>query len=200
MLCDPHRVKVAALIAVGIAVVAAVVIGLSQAGSGEEKSAGAVPSQEEALAGLAGSPPRLAAIHRQADQLLPGALPALKDRVRSLRGYPVVVNVWASWCGPCRLEMPTLQKVSAARGKKVAFLGVNLKDNVDAAKRFIKEFPVTYPSYEDPNGRIFNYYGLAGAPSTVFYRPDGSREYVHSGPYRTVADLNRDIDRYALAR
>lgn len=199
MLCDPRYVKVAALIALGVAVVAAIVIGLTQAGS-QDKASTAAPSLASAQAQLAGSPPRLASLHRQAGQLLPGALPALKKRIAGLRGYPVLVNVWASWCGPCRLEMPTLQQVSAQRGKEVAFIGVNLKDNVDAARRFIRSFPVTYPSYEDPNGKIFNYYGLAGAPSTVFYRPDGTREYVHSGPYRSAAELNRDIDRYALGR
>lgn len=199
MLWHPHCVKVAALVAVAVAVVAAVVIGLTQAGGSEEANTSA-PSLAQAQQQLAGSPPRLASLHSQANELLPGALPALKDRIRSLRGFPVVVNVWASWCGPCRLEMPTLQEVSAQRGKKVAFIGVNLKDNVEAAKRFIREFPVTYPSYEDPNGKIFNYYGLAGAPSTIFIKPDGSREFVHSGPYRTAADLNRDIDRYALGR
>ena len=199
MLCDPHAVKVAALIAVCVVIAGAVVIGLTQAG-GQDKAETKAPSLSEAQQQLAGSPPRLAALHSQAGELLPGALPALKDRLRELRGFPVVVNVWASWCGPCRLEMPTLQQVSADRGRNVAFIGVNLKDNVAAAYRFIKEFPVTYPSYEDPDGKIFNYYGLAGAPSTIFIKPDGSREYVHSGPYRTSAALNSDIDRYALGR
>ncbi|MBU6337356.1 MAG: TlpA family protein disulfide reductase [Acidobacteria bacterium] len=191
--------KIAAIVAVCLVVVAAIAIGLTQAGS-ENKASTAAPSLATAQKQLAGSPPRLAALHSQANELLPGALPALKARVKSLSGYPVIVNVWASWCGPCRLEMPTLQQVSAQRGKEVAFIGVNLKDNVDAARRFIRSFPVTYPSYEDPDGKIFNYYGLAGAPSTVFYKPDGTREYVHSGPYRSAAELNRDIDRYALGR
>ena len=96
--------------------------------------------------------------------------------------------------------MPVIQKVSAGRGKSVAFLGVNVQDNRDAARRFSNEFPVTYPSYEDPSGRLFNSYGLAGAPSTVFYTPKGRQEYIHSGPYRSVEDLNRDIDRYALGQ
>ena len=200
MLCDPHAVKVAAVIGICVVVIAAVVVGLLQAGSEEEPAASGAPSQREALAALEGSPPRLAALHRQADDLLPGGRAGLKGRIATLRGFPVVVNFWASWCGPCRLEMPVLQKVSAARGKSVAFLGVNVQDNRDAALRFSNEFPVTYPSYEDPNGKIFNSYGLAGAPSTVFYSQEGRREYIHQGPYRSVGDLNRDIDRYALGR
>ena len=200
MLCDPHAVKVAAVIGICVVVIAAVVVGLMQAGSEDEPAASGAASQKEALAALAGSPPRLAALHRQADRLLPGGQAALKGRISGLRGFPVVVNFWASWCGPCRLEMPVLQKVSAARGREVAFLGVNIQDNRAAAGRFSDQFPVTYPSYEDPRGTIFNSYGLAGAPSTVFYTPKGKREYIHSGPYRSVAALNRDIDRYALGR
>lgn len=200
MLCDPPAVKVAAIIGICVVVVAAVVVGLTQAGGGDSAPAGGAPTQEEALAGLAGSPPRLAALHRQADRLLPGGLAGLEGRIAGLRGYPVVVNFWASWCGPCRLEMPVLQKVSADRGRSVAFLGVNVQDNRAAAGRFSDEFPVTYPSYEDPRGKIFNSFGLAGAPSTAFYTPKGKREYIHSGPYRSVAALNRDIDRYALGR
>jgi cytochrome c biogenesis protein CcmG/thiol:disulfide interchange protein DsbE len=200
MLCDPLVVKVAAVIGICVVVIAAVVAGLLQAGGDETPAASDVPTQEEALASLEGSPPRLAAIHRQADALLPGGRAGLKSRIATVRGYPVVVNFWASWCGPCRIEMPVIQKVSAARGKSVAFLGVNVQDNRDAARRFSNEFPVTYPSYEDPNGRVFNSYGLAGAPSTVFYTPKGRQEYIHSGPYRSVEDLNRDIDRYALGK
>lgn len=200
MLCDPHAVKVAAIVGICVVVIAAVVVGLLQAGSEETPAARGAPTQEEALDSLEGSPPRLAALHRQADALLPGGKAGLKSRIATLRGYPVVVNFWASWCGPCRLEMPVLQKVSAARGRSVAFLGVNVQDNRDAARRFANEFPVTYPSYEDPSGRIFNSYGLAGAPSTVFYTPKGRQEYIHQGPYRSVEDLDRDIDRYALGK
>jgi len=179
-----------------------VAIGLQQAGSetGDQKTgAAATPTPSQAKQRLAGSPPALAAIHAQAAKLLPGGPAALDARLRELRGYPVVVNVWASWCGPCRQEMPVFEQVAVDRGRKVAFLGVDLKDNVPAAKRLLAEFPVAYPSYGDPGGKFFAANKLAGVPSTIFYSRSGKRQLVHSGPYLSPADLSTDIDRYALA-
>src|SRR5262249_11623599 len=98
---------------------------------------------------LAGSPPPLAPPPKQANGLLPGGTDASEARLAGLRGYPVVVNVWASWCGPCREEFPVLQKLSARYGKKVAFLGVNSQDSEDAAATFLREAPLSYPSYTD---------------------------------------------------
>ena len=71
-----------------------------------------------------------------------------------MKGYPVVVNQWASWCGPCRAEFPWFQNASAKYGKKVAFLGVDSQDSDDAAKTFLGEYPVPYPSYTDPDKEI----------------------------------------------
>jgi len=191
------------IVAVVIAVGAAVGIGLKQAGnsdgSGDEQAA-LKPTAQQTQAALAGSPAPLAALHAQSDMLLGGGSKALKARIAALRGHPVVVNVWASWCGPCRTEMPALQRVALQRGRSVAFLGVNLKDNRGAARRFLRTVPLSYPSYEDPDGQIYNEYALAGAPSTVFYDAAGHKTFTHSGPFLTTADLSRDIDRYALGK
>ncbi len=193
--------RIAATIAAVLVLAAVVVIGLRQAsnsGEGQADETGAAPTLTEAQSSLRGSPPALAAIHKQGAQLLPGGPSALAERLRALRGYPVVVNVWASWCGPCRQEMPVLQQVSADRGRKVAFLGVDLKDNIPAAKRLLAQFPISYPSYGDPDGKFFADNKLAGVPSTIFYSRSGKRQLVHSGPYLSADDLNADIDRYAL--
>jgi cytochrome c biogenesis protein CcmG, thiol:disulfide interchange protein DsbE len=148
---------------------------------------------------LAGSPAPLAALHQQADQLLPGGLDAYEYRIDALKGYPAVVNVWASWCGPCRFEFPTLQKLSAAYGKRVAFLGVDSQDSDDAAKTFLDEEPVPYPSYTDPDQSIANAIGATvGLPDTVFYDSHGKLVYLKQGPYTDHAELRADVRRYAL--
>jgi len=148
---------------------------------------------------LAGSPAPLAALHRQGDELLDGGTDAYEKRLASLRGYPVVVNVWASWCVPCRQEFPVLQKLSARYGKKVAFLGVNSEDSDDAAATFLREVPVPYPSYSDPNKDIWDTIGgIGGFPNTAFYDRSGDQVFVHPGPYRDDSEFEADVRRYAL--
>jgi cytochrome c biogenesis protein CcmG/thiol:disulfide interchange protein DsbE len=149
---------------------------------------------------LAGSPPALAALHRQADQLLGGGKDAFEKRIEALHGYPVVVNVWASWCGPCRFEFPTLQRLSAAYGKRVAFLGVDSQDSDDAAHTFLSEAPLSYPSYTDPDEEIKESLGASfGLPDTAFYDRKGELVYLKQGPYTDPADLRADVERCALA-
>jgi thiol-disulfide isomerase/thioredoxin len=149
---------------------------------------------------LAGSPAPLAALHEQANQLLPGGSEAFDKRIAALRGYPAVVNVWASWCGPCRFEFPTLQKLSAAYGKRVAFLGVDSQDADDAAKTFLEEAPVPYPSYASGDGGIANELGAIGLPATAFYDRQGKLVFLQQKPYTDDAELREDIKRYALGQ
>src|SRR5690349_17725735 len=112
-----------------VALVVVLVIGLTQAG-GKEDSGGGQDGFDLARAKqqLAGAPAPLAALHDQADELLPGGAAAFRARLRELRGHPVVINKWASWCGPCRAELPILQQVSTERGKQIAFVGLNARD------------------------------------------------------------------------
>jgi cytochrome c biogenesis protein CcmG, thiol:disulfide interchange protein DsbE len=148
---------------------------------------------------LAGSPAPLAALHSQADKLLPGGTGAYEKRIAALRGYPVVVNVWASWCGPCRFEFPVLQKLSARYGKRVAFLGVNSQDSDDTAASFLEEAPVSYPSYTDSDKKIADSLGATlGLPDTAFYDSTGKLVYLKQGPYAHDSELEEDVQRYAL--
>ncbi|HEX7059818.1 MAG TPA: TlpA disulfide reductase family protein [Solirubrobacterales bacterium] len=167
------------------------------AGCGASQSGGgAAPDYAKALAG---SPAPLAALHRQANELLPGGVDAYEKRIAALRGYPVVVNIWASWCGSCRFEFPTFQQVSAQYGKRVAFLGVDSQDSDDAAATFLKEEPVPYPSYADPGEEVAQSIDASrGLPATAFYDRDGKLVYSTYIPYESAAELRADIERYAL--
>jgi cytochrome c biogenesis protein CcmG/thiol:disulfide interchange protein DsbE len=148
---------------------------------------------------LAGSPAPLAALHRQGDELLSGGLDAYEARLAAISGYPAVVNVWASWCGPCRFEFPLFQKTAARYGKRVAFLGVDSKDSDAAAKTFLEEAPVPYPSYTDPSSDIADELGAdIGLPDTAFYDRTGKMIYLKQGPYTDLAALRADVERYAL--
>jgi cytochrome c biogenesis protein CcmG/thiol:disulfide interchange protein DsbE len=190
------------LIIVGTAaLVAVIVIGLNQAGEGKGPSQPTVShiSAAELHAKLDGSPAALAAVHSQANDLIPGARTALLKRVDALRGHPIVINVWAAWCGPCRVELPVVQRASLNWGKRVAFLGVDLKDNRGEAQRLLRDIPLTYPSYEDPDGKVYNGYKLLGTPTTIYYNAAGKQTYIHTGPYESREDLDADIKRYALS-
>jgi thiol-disulfide isomerase/thioredoxin len=153
------------------------------------------PDYEKALAG---SPAPLAALHSQGNELLPGGAAAFEKRLKALRGYPVVANVWASWCGPCREEFPVLQSLAARYGKRVAFLGVNSQDSDDAAATFLEEAPVPYPSYTDPHKDISDSIGALGFPDTAFYDSRGKLVHLKIGAYSTGSDLEADVRRYAL--
>jgi cytochrome c biogenesis protein CcmG, thiol:disulfide interchange protein DsbE len=170
---------------------------LGGCGSTADSGGGSHPDYAKALAG---SPPPLAALHKQANQLLPGGEEAFDKRIARLHGYPVVVNIWASWCGPCREEFPVLQQLSARYGKKVAFLGVNSEDSTDAAATFLEEEPLSYPSYVDPHkGILESLGGLGGFPDTAIYDKSGKLLYLKQGPYRSDSELEADVRRYALS-
>jgi cytochrome c biogenesis protein CcmG, thiol:disulfide interchange protein DsbE len=174
-------------------------VALAIAGCGSSQGSDYGGTHPDYAKALAGSPPPLAALHRQADELLPGGKNAYEGRLAQLRGYPAVVNVWASWCGPCRFEFPHFQQAAADFGKRVAFLGVDSQDSEDAAGTFLEEAPVPYPSYTDPGKDIADSVGASlGFPDTAFYDRRGRLVYLKQGPYSDPAELRSDIERYAL--
>jgi cytochrome c biogenesis protein CcmG/thiol:disulfide interchange protein DsbE len=159
----------------------------------------AAPRPAATRAALAGSPPPLRALHAQSSRLLGGGPAAFRARLRALRGHPVVVNKWASWCGPCRSEFPFFQRLSTGLGTRVAFVGVNSNDNDGDARGFLRRYPVSYPSYSDPGQKVAKVFGATLAfPTTAFYRASGRLSYVHQGAYASEAKLREDIARYAL--
>ena len=175
----------------------AVAVAIATGGCGSSATGGKPPDYAKTLAG---APAPLAALHSQEGDLLPGGLDAFEQRIEALRGYPVVVNVWASWCGPCRFEFPALQKMSARYGKRVAVLGVDSQDSDDAAETFLEEAPVPYPSYTDRDEDIANEIGGIALPTTAFYDRDGELVFLQLKPYVEPKELRADIERYALGR
>ena len=158
----------------------------------------AAPKRADAARALAGSPPPLGALHGDANRLLGGGASALRARLRGLRGHPIVVNKWASWCGPCRAEFPFFQRLSVSLGRSVAFIGVNSNDSDEDARAFLRRYPVSYPSYSDPDQKVARVFSAPlGFPSTAFYDARGKLTYVHQGGYPTEAKLREDIKRYA---
>jgi cytochrome c biogenesis protein CcmG/thiol:disulfide interchange protein DsbE len=179
-----------------VAVLIAVVLGAGGCGEGGGEARGGKPPDYERA--LAGAPAPLARLHEQANRLLPGGLEAFERRLGELRGYPVVVNKWASWCGPCREELPWFQDLSARLGRRIAFLGVDSNDSSAAARTFLGQFPVPYPSYSDPDQEIARAIRASvGFPGTTFYDRDGELTYVRQGQYPSKAALAADIRRYA---
>lgn len=132
-------------------------------------------------------------------ELLSGGPDAFRDRLVDLRGTPVVVNQWASWCGPCRTEFPFLKAQAIRRRGQVAFLGVNARDTSDDAARFLRSEPVPFPHFADPDARISRIFrGGRAWPTTAFYNGKGELVFTHQGAYRDEEALARDIERYAV--
>ena len=119
------------------ALIVVLVIGLTQAGGQGDGGGGAAKRFDlpAAQAKLAGAPATLAGLYAQSNQLLSGGAKAFDRRLATLEGHPVVINKWASWCRPCRAEFPIFEQVATARGKQVAFVGLNGKDKAPAADK-----------------------------------------------------------------
>ncbi|HEY7660860.1 MAG TPA: TlpA disulfide reductase family protein [Actinomycetota bacterium] len=140
---------------VAAAVLVVVAVSCSGSGDGPSGDSGSLPSDPEALPEF--------------------TLARYERMIEDLRGTPVVVNVWASWCGPCRQEAPHLA-AAAAEHDDIQFVGVDILDERESAREFIREFGWSYPSVFDPPGAIRDGLGLLGQPVTLFY--DASGELV----------------------
>jgi cytochrome c biogenesis protein CcmG/thiol:disulfide interchange protein DsbE len=146
------------------------------------------------------TPPRPApGLESDAGKLVGGGPKAFSRQLAALRGTPVVVNQWASWCGPCRFEFPFFARTARKYSGRVAFLGVDSRDGREAANEFLRENPIPYPSFFDPDSEISREYrGTAAMPTTVFYDRSGRIVDRHFGAYATQAKLEEDIRRHLL--
>lgn len=175
-----------------IALVVALTLSLSACGGAQRDVTRPVPRIQQA-------PPPLARLYAQPSTLRPADEKSLQRALQGLRGYPVVVNKWASWCGPCRAEFPLLREAALRLGRRVAFVGLNSEDAKGPARSFLREEPVPYPSLRDSDGALARSLGIDRIfPATVFFDRRGRRTHVKYGPYRTLAELVSDVERYAL--
>ncbi len=195
----PRSLSIALAGVATVAILLVLGIGLLQLNGSSQASAPSTLTLAQIKAQLTGSPPRLASLHAQASEILSGGLPALRARLASLRGMPIVVNKWSSDCEPCRAEFGVFQRVSVSRGHEVAFIGIDSNESDRSeALAFLRSFPIGYPSYYDHSGQ-------AGAaitdstftPVTVIYNRRGG-VFIHQGPYSSAAKLEQDLRRYAL--
>lgn len=110
-------------------------------------------------------------------------------RLSDFRGKVVVLNFWATWCPPCRYEMPAMERAwKKVKGKGVVFLAVNVGENEDQIFQFLGEYPVTFPILMDQKGEIVKRYPVVGLPTTYIISPNGrvthravgTREWDHA--------------------
>ncbi|HVE91641.1 MAG TPA: redoxin domain-containing protein [Actinomycetota bacterium] len=106
---------------------------------------------------------------------------SFRATIAALKGTPVVVNFWASWCAPCKAEMPRFVAASKAYDGRVEFLGVDSRDDPDAAARFIEEYSVPFASFGDARGDILVERKGSGLPMTLFFRDDGRLAFKDHG-------------------
>ncbi|MDA0301713.1 MAG: TlpA disulfide reductase family protein [Chloroflexi bacterium] len=116
------------------------------------------------------------------DFLLTDAKTGQPVKLSDYRGKAVLLNFWATWCGPCRAEMPEFQKVYAARGEELAILAVDYRESPEQILFFNEEFNLTFPLLVDRPGAVQAHYGVQGLPSTFFIDKDGILQRKSVGP------------------
>jgi cytochrome c biogenesis protein CcmG/thiol:disulfide interchange protein DsbE len=193
----PRRYLIAAALFVVVALFLAA-CGGDERVEGTPDSGAAQPSSQVPTEGL---PPALARNVKQGDQIVGKGKDAFAEQLRKLRGHPVVVNQWASWCPNCRFEFPFFANAAKRHRDEVAFVGLDSQDDQGSAEAFLEEFPVGFPSVFDPDAEVAAAYGGGQAwPTTMFFDRTGELVHVKIGAYAAAGLLEQDIERWALGR
>jgi cytochrome c biogenesis protein CcmG/thiol:disulfide interchange protein DsbE len=108
-------------------------------------------------------------------------LASFQKLLTQLHGKPVLVNVWASWCGPCTKEAPELAGLARDYRGRVQFVGVDIQDQSSSARAFVQKYGWTYPSVADPTGAVRDGLGFIGQPVTVIYDRTGTQVFLQAG-------------------
>jgi peroxiredoxin len=112
-------------------------------------------------------------------------------RLSDYRGSPVLLNFWATWCGPCRVEMPVFQQYQDEPGSDLVVLAVNFDEPARDVQAFVDEFGLSFPVLLDPGAKVNNLYRVRSYPTTLFIDPEGVIRYRHFG-----AISERQIEQY----
>jgi cytochrome c biogenesis protein CcmG/thiol:disulfide interchange protein DsbE len=116
----------------------------------------------------------------------------------SLRGHPVLLNFWATWCGPCKQEIPFLQDVAtdpARLAGGLEMVAVNAKETAQTVRDFQETSGMTYRVLLDPKGQVANLYNIKGIPTTYFIDKDGIIRYVKVGTFSTKNQIEQTLDK-----
>jgi thiol-disulfide isomerase/thioredoxin len=120
-------------------------------------------------------------------------------KLTDLRGTPMLVNIWAQWCGPCRQEAPFLKQLAdtVAGSDKLKVVGVDIADPQPAAAvKFASEHGWRYPQLKDPDKLLMEPLNLVGPPATAFVAPSGEIRYLHLGPFSSYEELVTEVHDY----
>lgn len=182
----PSRSRTAAGYAVlGLAVLAALAAGiyLVVSGGGDDSPADATGTTTPGASTIGPLDPTRPEIGKPAPNFaLPDARdPSIIRQLADYRGQAVVINWYASWCGPCKAEIPDFLEAQAALGDQVVFLGVNYLEPRDKALGILDELGADYPAVLDSRGSVAEHYRVAGMPSTFFVDKDGVLRAMKAG-------------------
>jgi cytochrome c biogenesis protein CcmG, thiol:disulfide interchange protein DsbE len=164
----------------------------SEAAPGPEPTAGlAVMKKKAGIANCPKSDPDVVAVPSGLpDVVLPCLGGGREVRLAGLRGKPMMINVWAQWCGPCREEAPYLADVATTNKSDLMILGIDHADPQPAlAIEFAQLSTWKYPQLADPDVVLRAALQLTGPPQTFFVRPDGTIAYRHAGPFKSADEI-----------
>jgi cytochrome c biogenesis protein CcmG, thiol:disulfide interchange protein DsbE len=181
-----------------LALAAAVAAILLTTGCGAGNSSSTTSSKPACNSFPRESKAALAKLKTQSNVILDCGVDGFKRQLDALAGYAIVVNKWASWCGPCRFEFPFFRRLAAKHAGKVAFVGLDAEDSQSDARKFLKKFPVPYPSFFDPKSKVATVFrGQRVFPTTAFYDSKGELVFTKQGGYASEPAIESDITRYA---
>ena len=118
-----------------------------------------------------------------------------------LKGKPVLINFWATWCRPCRMEMPYLQQVyDEWQEKGLVVLAINIKESPSQVEEFMQSQGLSLPVLLDSQGKVASQYGIQAIPVTFFVDRDGIIQDIKFGPFQSKAEIESSLDKITLTK